>query len=152
MKRIKLSKGQYATVDDQDFDWLNQWSWHYSSNGYAMRVTYIKGSGRQNQKNEYVLMHRAINKTPAGKLTDHINRDKLDNRRSNLRNADKSLNSINRPLQSNNKSGYKGIHWFKRISMWQVYINKKGKRVNLGYYQELSDAIKVRQEAENRLH
>lgn len=152
MKKIKLTKGKYALVDAEDFEWLNQWKWYYHSNGYAVRLIYIKGSGRKHQKSECVLMHRVINKTPSGFITDHINRDKLDNRRSNLRTADKSLNSINRPLQPNNKSGYKGIHWFKRINQWQVYINKGGKRRSLGYFKSLDDAVKARQEAERIYH
>lgn len=152
MKKIKLTKGQFALVDDEDFEWLSQWKWCYGSHGYACRTVYVKGSGRKNQKNQHILMHRLINKTPSGKLTDHENQNKLDNQKTNLRSANKSLNSINRPLQPNNKSGYKGIHWFKRLNMWQVYINKDSKRISLGYFRELDDAIRVRQAAEVLYH
>jgi len=43
MKRIKLSKGKYALVDDSDFEWLIKWKWHYNSVGYAMRTQYLVG-------------------------------------------------------------------------------------------------------------
>lgn len=152
MRRIRLSKGKSVLVDDGDFEWLSQWSWHYGTHGYACRATYVRGSGRKNQKNTYVLMHRLINKTPDGFFTDHINRNRLDNRRSNLRTADKSLNSINRAIQPNNTSGHKGVHWFKRLGLWQVYINKNRKRVSLGYFKNLRDAVKARKLAEKEYH
>lgn len=142
----------FALVDDEDYEYLSQWQWHYGVNGYAMRTTYIRGSGRKNQKNEYVLMHRLINKTPPKQLTDHINRNKLDNRKTNLRSANKSLNSINRPLQPNNKSGHKGVHWFKRVKLWQVYLDRDGKRINVGYFADLDEAVMARQRAEQELH
>ena len=152
VKKIQLSKGKYALVDDADFEWLNQWHWHYQSSGYAVRTIYVKGSGRKNQKNDYVLMHRLINNTPIGYDTDHIDRDKLNNQRHNLRTADRSLNGINKGLQSNNTSGHKGVTWFKRLGIWQVYINKDGKRINLGYYPQLKDAVRARQQAESVYH
>lgn len=148
MKKIYLNKDKITFVDDEDFEYLSQWKWQYGTHGYASRTIYVKGSGRKNQKNEHILMHRVINKTPDGMITDHINQDKLDNRRSNLRTANKSLNSINRPLQPNNKSGYKGIHWFKRLGLWQVYLDRDGKRKSLGYFADLSTAVKARQRAE----
>lgn len=152
MKKIPLSKNRFAIVDDDDFEYLSRWSWQLGSHGYAARTTYVKGSGRKNQKNEHILMHRVVNKTPEGMLTDHINRDKLDNRKANLRTANKSLNSINRPVQPNNKSGHKGVHWFKRLGVWQVYINIDSKRINLGYFSTIEEAIKARQNAEKMYH
>lgn len=152
MKKIELSKGKFALVDDADFEWLNQWKWHYGTNEYAVNMAYVRGSGRKNQKTKCTLMHRLINETPEGFITDHINRNKLDNRRSNLRTGNKSLNSINRPLQSNNTSGHKGVTWFKRLGLWQVYINKDSKRKNLGYFSTIEDAVKARQKAESRYH
>jgi len=71
MKRIKLTQEKVALVDDADFEFLNQWKWFYHQTGYA--------------KSCHRYMHRLINKTPKGFHTDHINRNKLDNRKSNLR-------------------------------------------------------------------
>jgi len=141
MKKIKLTQGKYALVDDEDFQWLNQYRWHISTHNYA--ETKVEG------KNIY--MHRLVNKTPVGSLTDHINRDTLDNRRMNLRIADKRINSINRGLQSNNTSGYKGISWQKRTSKWEAYIWIRGVKIHLGRFNSVDEAAIARQKAE-RVH
>jgi len=150
MKKIHLSKGKVALVDDKDYEYLNRWKWYYGSHGYACRTVYIKGSGRKHTKNNHVLMHRVVNGTPEHSITDHINRNKLDNRRSNLRTVDKSMNGINRALQPNNTSGHKGVHWFKRLKLWQAYIDRGGKRTSLGYHRNLSAAVDARKRAEDK--
>src|SRR5260221_205877 len=114
-KQINISTPKnpntFVIVDDEDYEYLNQWKWHLSSNGYAVRRPYIKGSEKTGQKHTVVWMHRVINNTPAGRDTDHINRDRLDNRRSNLRTATFSQNSMNKGLSKSNTSGIKGISW-----------------------------------------
>jgi len=84
MQKIELTKGQFTLVDDEDFNYLNQWKWHISTKGYALRCIWI-GSGHKNRKGINIYMHGEVNKTPKGYQTDHINRNKLDNRKSNLR-------------------------------------------------------------------
>src|SRR3990167_8957651 len=90
MKTINISTNKYPNtytfVDDKDFQWLNQWKWYYC-NGYAMR--------NREKSRGLVRMHRMINNTPLNLFTDHINRDKLDNIRENLRTVVKSLNEHN---------------------------------------------------------
>ncbi len=150
MKRILLSKGYFALVDDEDFEWLSQWKWTYDG-AYARRnisLGYINGKYRTQK----VYMHRLIMDTKEGTLTDHINRNCLDNRRCNLRIADKSINSINRDKPSNNTSGYKGISWEKRVNKWYAYINFNGKMINLGHYKNIQDAILARQKGEEQYH
>lgn len=83
------------------------------------------------------LVHRLIYLMETGtlpELLDHIDRDKLNNRISNLRPADKELNSWNRGLQVNNTSGYRGVSWNKGVSKWHAYIKVRGKRIHLGFY------------------
>lgn len=152
MKKIALTKGKFAIVDDEDFEWLNQWKWYSSDNGYATRRVYIKNSGRKNQKCYTIKMHRLINNTPNNLFTDHINQDKLDNRRHNLRTVDKSLNGINREKQQNNTSGYKGISWHKKANKWMVEICVKGKKNYLGLYSSIKDAITARKKGEGVYH
>ena len=79
---------------------------------------------------------------------DHKNRIKNDNRWGNLRLANMSQNQINRGLQKNNKSGYKGIVWSPANKKWSARINVDGIRIHLGYFCEKDSAIKVRKEAE----
>jgi hypothetical protein len=65
---------------------------------------------------------------------DHDNRDKSDNRWSNLREADNSQNNANKPAQSNNTSGYKGVFWHESSQKWHAKIQVNGRRVSLGLF------------------
>lgn len=141
MKKIKLTKEKITIVDDEDFESMNKYKWYVSSHGYAMTTTI-----------PHLYMHRILNKTPNGFLTDHINRNTLDNRKINLRIADKRLNSINRGLQSNNTSGYRGISWSKQCNKWETYIWNRGLRIRLGYYKIIKDAIFARKQAEKKYY
>ncbi len=152
MKRIKLSKGKYALVDDADYDWLNQWSWHFHD--YAIRTEYL---GRVNGKKitRNIRMHRLVCNTPDGFYTDHINGDKLDNRRSNLRACNKSENAMNVGIRKDNSSGYRGVyrtHPKANSKPWQAEIKKDGKRIYLGYFDEAIDAAKAYNNAAKNLH
>src|SRR3990167_455177 len=140
MKQIKLTKGKFALVDDDMFEYLNQFRWKFDKSvGYACRTLYPKGK-------EY--MHRIINNTPKGKQTDHINRNKLDNRKENLREATPILNLRNTGLRNTNKSGYKGIWFWKERNKWQAYIRADYKQIHLGLFKDIKDAIEARKQGE----
>lgn len=143
-KTIQLTRGKVALVDDADFEWLNTFKWCYSY-GYAIRKV-----GWPNRKTQW--MHREIAGTPAGMITDHINGDKLDNRRSNLRACNSSENKCNAVAQSNNTSGYKGVSWNKRSAKWeaQICVNRRG--IHLGYFDTAEAAAKAYDEACIKLH
>ena len=145
MKKIKLTKGQFTIVDDDMFDYLNQWKWCYSmsrrgSCGYAIRNNY--------PETKKIYMHQVINNTPEGFETDHINRNKLDNRRANLRTATRMLNSRNQRERKDNTSGYKGISWDKETNSWAVYLSKSCKMIHLGRFKDLFEAINARKKGE----
>jgi hypothetical protein len=92
MKEIKLTKGKTAIVDDEDFDRLSQYKWQFAVIGYARRTVYVKGKkGRQT-----LYMHRDILATPSDMFTDHINGNRLDNRKENLRVCTQAENNRNR--------------------------------------------------------
>ena len=139
MRKIKLTKGKYALVDSADFRWLSQWRWQYNIGGYAYKSL---------NKKTKIYMHQLINQTTEGLYTDHINRDKLDNRRSNLRTVTNMENGRNRGLNKNNKSGYKGVFWHERLNKWLVYIKTNYKRVYVGLYKNINDAVSARKQAE----
>lgn len=132
MKKIKLTQGKYALVDDLDFRFLNQWKWHYLNIGYAARRDYSNNG-------TYLLMHRVILNTPKGLETDHKNGNKLDNRRLNIRICTKSENSFNKNKQNNNTSGFKGVFWRKDRSKWKVKIGK----INVGLFSDKVMAAKA---------
>lgn len=76
------------------------------------------------------------------KQIDHINRNKIDNRIINLREACPSQQSINKfPKSISKKSNHRGVSWFKRTKKWKVTISLYGKRTHLGYFKNLEDAI-----------
>lgn len=67
-------------------------------------------------------------------LVDHVDRDTANNLKENLREANKSINSWNTGKQVNNKSGYRGVSWSKVAGKWHSYINHKGKRIHIGFF------------------
>lgn len=145
MKLIELTKGYQAVVDDEDFEFLNQWLWHYS-NGYAVRKDYPLG---RREPPTLIRMHRLINQTPEGMDTDHINGNKLDNRKINLRSLDRSGNCHNRRRpRKDNQSGYTGVAWIRATGKWRALITVHGKDYYLGHYIKKEDAILARKEAE----
>ena len=84
-------------------------------------------------------------------LIDHEDRDTSNNLSSNLREADKALNSINRGLQSNNTSGIRGVGWSKASGKWRAYIKHNGKNLHLGVYDSFEQAAEARKGAESGL-
>lgn len=141
MKKIVLTKGKFVLVDDSDYEWLSQWKWQYNVNGYATRGKYIKGSGRKNQRNSLIYMHRIIMNTSEKMEVDHINGKGLDNRKSNLRNCTFSQNRMNSRVRKDSKSGYKGIRFVENRKKWYVSIATNRKRIFLGYYVNKTEAI-----------
>lgn len=136
MNKIELTQGKYTIIDDEDYKIFSKFKWCVS-NGYAVR----RVGGRKNQKT--LLLHREIMKTAGAMDTDHINGDKLDNRRSNLRVVTRSQNMANVPKRVNNKSGYKGVSWKESHKMWRSTIKVNGKSVHLGYSDNKVDASKL---------
>jgi len=151
MKLIKLTKGIAAIVDDDDFEHLSQWNWYLSEAGYAHRNQHIR-LGKNKYASKTVRMHRAINDTPDGLVTDHINRNKLDNRRCNLRTATKSLNSINRSVPANNRSGHKGVYWDSWSKKWRAEIKLNYKKISLGRFSDIQQAVEARVDGERKYY
>lgn len=149
MKKIPLNHGKYAIVDDEDYEELSKYRWRFDKNGYASRTVYL-GGGKKNQKQIGVYMHKLINKTPDGFHTDHINRNKLDNRKCNLRTTTCSQNLMNTKIPVNNTSGYKGVSWYKNA--WHAEIKANSHRYYLGRFKNKQDAIDARLKAEKIYH
>lgn len=134
MKQIPLTKDKVALVDDEDYDFLMQWKWRFHG-GYAVRTDWILGSRKE------ILMHRVIAKTPTSKETDHINGNKLDNRKGNLRVCSRSANRFNQgKYAGEHHSKYKGVTWHKVWKKWQAQIRINGKTKYLGKYDSETEA------------
>ena len=85
-----------------------------------------------------------------GYVVDHINRNPLDNRRSNLRLCIYSENACNSGIQKNNTSGVTGVYYDKIYDRWMAKIGHDGKLIHLGFFDKKKDAIKARKSAEKR--
>lgn len=140
-KEILLSRGFVTTVDDADYEWLSKYKWHTSDQGYARRRSTAKEI--KNGEGTSIRMSRQILGLCKGELCDHINGDKLDNRRCNLRKATKSQNSMNRPKPANNTSGYKGVRKSRWTEMWVAQIRFNNRSIHLGTFETIDEAIKA---------
>jgi hypothetical protein len=134
MKEIKLTQDKVTIVDDSDYEWLSRHKWLCDNIGYAARDTYGEG------KRKRVFMHRVIMETPDDMETDHINRNKLDNRRVNLRTCTRSQNVANTGIRRDNTSGRKGVSWDKSENKWRATININNKYIQIGRYKNIDDA------------
>lgn len=142
VKRIPLTQDKEALVDDCDYDYLTQCRWYFHSEGYAVRNTRKGEKGRRMHR--VVLARTGINDF---EQVDHINGDKLDNRRSNLRPATNAENSRNAKVGKNNKTGVKGVSWHRGAGKFQVHIMVNRKSIYLGLYDSLEQASKAYREA-----
>lgn len=145
MQYVDLTKGKKALVDDEDYDIVSKYKWHYSS-GYAKRNNLVHG------KKMIARMHHMIVPFTKGYMVDHINGNGLDNRRSNLRLVTKSQNMMNSGVRRNNKSGYKGVSWDKINNKWRVTIWRMNKQFDVGRFEDILDAARAYNEAARIYH
>lgn len=128
MKRIKLTQNKETQVSDEDFEYLNQFKWRINSRGYVIRT-----GPRNKIKRMNYSMHREIMNPPNQLWVDHINNDKLDNRRENLRIVTPAQNQMGKRKSLNRRtSDYKGV--FKIKDKWTAAIMNNGKIMNLGMF------------------
>ncbi|MBQ4523550.1 MAG: hypothetical protein IJA10_11455 [Lachnospiraceae bacterium] len=132
--------------DLEDYDKIKDYCWsaHINSHGYKSL------EARDNNKKDHIIKFQwAI----LGKDYDHINRNPLDNRKSNLRNATLMDNNRNHSLRKDNTSGVSGVNWHKKMCKWVARINNnESKRILLGYFDDINDAIKARLQAEKKYY
>lgn len=130
LNRIRASTR--AIVDDEDYAELMKYKWYLRKDGYARRVEYVgKIAGKKAQK--HFSMHRQILGVSKGESSiDHVNGNRLDNRKENLRFATPQQNSWNISENSRRKSGSRGVH--KAGNGFQAMTKVNGKNKHLGYF------------------
>ncbi|MEN6578865.1 MAG: HNH endonuclease [Phycisphaerales bacterium] len=123
VRMIPLDDGFYAYVDAADHEWLSRWKWHLS-NGYVIRQ----------DREQTLFMHRLIMQPADGMVVDHIDRNKANNCRFNLRVCTPLENARNRRRSSRTRSQFKGVEYAKRLKKWYAKwrYNNRGRR--LGYF------------------
>ena len=147
MKRISLSRGKFALVDNINYEYLNQWKWYYN-NGYAARDQ----RNLITKKDTRIYMHRIIMKAKKSENIDHVNHNGIDNQKRNLRKSTHEQNMHNMKSNKNSTSQYKGVCWAKNNKKWKVQINYNNKHIYLGYYTNEKVAAKVYDKAAIKLH
>lgn len=135
---ITIHSPKYGThnvlLDLEDYLALQHFSWCYTSKGYV--VTKVK----TNNSRKATSMHRCVmelmlgRELVEGEVVDHLNRNKLDNRRVNLRLTDQKGNSQNRSSSPGSSSKYVGVCWEKGRSRWKANLRFNRKLINGGYF------------------
>lgn len=143
MKTISVSYTEVAIIDDDDYWWACRVKW-FLHHGYVLTKRMVRGSA--------VYLHREVMHCPAGMVVDHINGDKLDNRKANLRITTKKRNCQNRGMSSKNTSGFKGVTLQKPSNKWLAQINIDGRIQHLGSFNNPVSAAARYDEAALKLH
>lgn len=133
----KYGEGRFAIVDDDDYEILKDYKWYVGTHGYAQRCKYKNG------RTEAILMHRVILNARDGELVDHINGNKLDNRKENLRIANQAQNMRNCGIRATNTSGYKGVRFHKASKKWKAEITKDYKNYHIGMFDTPEEAARA---------
>lgn len=138
---VPLTRGGVAIIDACDAPFVLSRAWRRDRNGYAMG--HVNGKRR--------LMHRVLLNAPAGLEVDHIDRNPLNNRRSNLRLCTRAENCRNtRPIGGT--SQYRGVSWWAAGQCWRANIQHNRKQIFLGNFQNELDAARAYDHAAARLH
>ena len=146
MKRISLTQGQFAIVDNKNYEWLSQWKWHVYWNKYTQSYYAIRMSKRERSKQHTIYMACEILGLKHGdkRQSDHINHNTLDNRESNLRIVSCQQNQFNRSP--------KGYYWDKCWGKYKAQIGLNNKKIFLGYFLKAKDAHNAYLKAKERYH
>lgn len=125
-------------LDDADREAFGIYRWSISGNGYVQRH-HVIAPGKYTK----IRLHREITGFPEGVLIDHINGNKLDNRRANLRAVDDQGNAQNQRLTLKNSSGYRGVSWRAEARKWYAYATIDRKMISLGFFDDVHEAGRV---------
>lgn len=126
--------GKEFWFDKEDFDLLQGYAWFENDQGYV--CSYIGG--------RIVRLHRLVFPCHANEIIDHKNRNRQDNRKSNLRIATKQLNGINRGPSKNNRVGIKGVSKMGEGGKYVARICKNGSTINIGTFDTPNEAESAR--------
>jgi len=151
MIEVPLTQGRVALIDDEDAERVLAYKWHawWCAKGgrwYAMRTVQV-GKLRR-----CVRLHRFIVNAPDGVQVDHIDRDSLNNRRSNLRFATHGQNQTNKKRHRTNKTGFKGVYWHKAKRTFVAQVRCGGVTYSLVGFNTAQDAARARDMLAKRYH
>jgi len=144
MKEIKLTRGEVALVDDQDYDYLMLFKWYASKehNTYYARSNVRIAVGKWvGIKMHQLVLDRMFGYEENNLIPDHKDRNGLNNQRTNLRLVSHTISCHNRDSWA--KSNYRGVHWHILKERWVSHISFGGETKHLGYFDSKIDAAKA---------
>ena len=130
--------------DKEDYDLIKDLCWIENDQGYIISTT--KGNGVE------IRLHRLIMNIDDEKIIDHKNNNRADNRKNNLRIANKQTNGINRGCNKNNKLGIKGVNKITNSDKYAAKIMHDGKTIHLGSFNTIEEAQQARIKAEEEMY
>lgn len=153
MRKIPLTQGKFAIVDDDWYEILSRRKWHANNkkrrNFYAFTNTSMKNGSQRT----IISMHRLIMNPPKNKQVDHINGNTLDNRICNLRVCTNAENRKNGGKYFGKYSSkYKGVCWCKRDKIWKAEIKANSKHIYIGSFNNERQAMLAYNEAAKKYH
>lgn len=135
MKEIRTRTNIIFLVDDDDFERFGHLTWGETLFGYAVH--------RNNKEKRTFSLHRLIMGNPDNMVVDHINGNKKDCRKSNLRICTTRENGYNMPKSHFSTSKYKGVSWDKRDKKWSANIYNYGIKIFIGYFDDEYEAAQA---------
>ena len=142
MKQIPLTRGMFALVDDEDYEFLMQFKWHAKHTNYENYYACHSAWNKETKKKHDVYLHRLIMNTPKGMDCDHEDGVKLNCQKYNLRNCSHKNNMENMGRHKDCSSQYKGVSFIKQTGKWRARIFYENKEIRLGHFNtELEAAI-----------
>jgi hypothetical protein len=136
VKQISIAGGVCAYVDAADFDWINRRNWCLY-NGYAAR----------REKGKTIYLHRAIMQPPQGMVVDHVNHNRLDDTRANLKVCTQRENLRNSEKRRGTASRFRGLYFEKRTGKWCARIKFEGGYIYIGSFADEIEAARAHDRA-----
>lgn len=129
-------------IDPEDEHLLTERPWYVTTNGYIYACQYTRQGGKK--KHIRLYLHRTVMGAKPGEVVDHIDGDRFNNTKSNLRITTFVLNVQNRTgLDGKNTSGHRGVSWSKRLGKWHAQAGAFGKMNHIGYFNDKLEAAKA---------
>lgn len=138
--------GKKFYFDKEDYSLVKQYCWDIDdSNGYAKTIDKINNTGK-------LYLHRLVMGCTKGDgiIIDHIDRNRIDCRKKNLRIVNNSQNTMNSCIRSDNTSGVRGVYWNKKRNKWVARITANQQDIHLGNFDYFEDAENARKIGEEK--
>jgi hypothetical protein len=132
--------------DKEDYTLVSKYCWSIDNqNGYVKTIDKVNNTGK-------LYLHRLVMNCSKGDNTivDHIDRNRVNCRKNNLRIVTRCQNNMNMSIRCDNTTGVTGVHWDKKMKQWCSLISANKTKIHLGYFDNFEDAVKARKEAEEK--